>query len=1100
MPVPPSVLPEAETRPDPGLRSRITRERATAPAGPARRPEPWRPSPGLVVASLLSLFVFGLLNWPDPDGWGDITRPLLFLDTTPSGGDMGAHVWGPAYLRDELLPSGRLTGWTPDWYAGFPAFHFYMVVPALAIIALNVGLPWYLGVPAAAIALYGARVLAGRRSSTGRWILAAGVLAAVLLIGMPYGVAFKLVSVSGLVFFPLSAWAMGRLAGAPSPVPAFLSMAAFIFLFDTNFTIYGGNVASTLAGEFAFSISLCLSLLAIGLVLRGLDDHRWRAPAAIVIALVALCHIIPVFFLVPALLLAVLATTDGPRSWVVAGMVAFALIPIAFADGTGLGIRAVAVVAAVIVMLSAMAAEPVVARRAGWLLLVGPVAILLTGFWLVPFYLREPYFNDMGWERLNDVGPAMLTVPIKIALPVAAVGFLTSLVNRERIGLIFTGTGLLGASAVANLGEGPLWNARLLPFYYLSVYVVAAVGLALVARYLAASVAEDLRRPDGRLIASAVVAGALATLIAVAMPLRIVPLGQLSASGDGSYRWLGFTNQARSLVPGWADWNYSGYEEKSAYREYHHVVTTMSGVGEDRGCGRAMWEYEKGLDRYGTPMALMLLPHWTEGCIGSMEGLYFESSATTPFHFLNQSVLSEAPSRAQRDLPYLGFDIDVGVAQLQVMGVRYYLAQSDVAIAAAREHPDLTEVTDAQPFVVFEVTGSELVAPLEAEPVVTGGRTAEEVAGPEGDAEAIARFEVGWVSQAVTFYNDPTSYASLPAEDGPEDWIRQATLGGGTGPAVEPAEVSDIAIDNDSISFSVDRTGVPVLVKVSYFPNWQVDGADGPWRIGPNLMAVVPTAEQVQLSYGRTLVDWGGQALTLFGLLALVGLGLVDRGRFSRSRTPGPDPVHAAVTEAGLAGLGLADEDGAERIGPPAPIGVDDRSPRPYRPDRRLVGEAGSAPREGNGAEHTGWFSAGQGAVAAPRSTTAEAGNGADAAKPSPTPDRSGAGEAIDASVGGEPPSALAAARAADKPDDGGGDLAEHGADGLADGIAEDASDAVAEEAAQPLDAVEGREAVERPDDPAPDGDPPDAGGPEPTGDDPDPPVTGRADPGPGRS
>src|SRR5689334_16991727 len=45
----------------------------------------------------------------------------LFSDTTPTGGDMSAHVWGPAFLRDHLLPKGRLSGWSPDWYAGFPA-------------------------------------------------------------------------------------------------------------------------------------------------------------------------------------------------------------------------------------------------------------------------------------------------------------------------------------------------------------------------------------------------------------------------------------------------------------------------------------------------------------------------------------------------------------------------------------------------------------------------------------------------------------------------------------------------------------------------------------------------------------------------------------------------------------------------------------------------------------------------------------------------------------------------------------------------------------------------------------------------------------------
>ena len=87
-----------------------------------------------------------------------------------------------------------------------------------------------------------------------------------------------------------------------------------------------------------------------------------------------------------------------------------------------------------------------------------------------------------------------------------------------------------------------------------------------------------------------------------------------------------------------------------------------SEVGEEHGCGRSFWEYEKEINRYGTPMALMLLPHWTDGCIGSMEGLFFEASATTPFHFLTQVELSAAPSAAQRDLPYGGFDIDKGVA------------------------------------------------------------------------------------------------------------------------------------------------------------------------------------------------------------------------------------------------------------------------------------------------------------------------------------------------------------------------------------------------------------------------------------------------------
>ena len=67
------------------------------------------------------------------------TRSGSVSAVTPAGGDMGAHVWGPAFLRDHLLPDLRISGWTPDWYAGFPAYHFYMVVPPLLIVALDAG-------------------------------------------------------------------------------------------------------------------------------------------------------------------------------------------------------------------------------------------------------------------------------------------------------------------------------------------------------------------------------------------------------------------------------------------------------------------------------------------------------------------------------------------------------------------------------------------------------------------------------------------------------------------------------------------------------------------------------------------------------------------------------------------------------------------------------------------------------------------------------------------------------------------------------------------------------------------------------------------------
>jgi uncharacterized membrane protein len=89
-----------------------------------------------------------------------------------------------------------------------------------------------------------------------------------------------------------------------------------------------------------------------------------------------------------------------------------------------------------------------------------------------------------------------------------------------------------------------------------------------------------------------------------------------------------------------------------------------------------------------------------------------------------------------------------------------------------------------------------------------------------------------------------------------------------------PVQVTDIVQSDggDKISFHVNRTGVPVLVKVSYFPDWHATGAEGPWRSEPNLMVVVPTSKNVVLSYGSSGPGNLGALLTVFGVIALLVL------------------------------------------------------------------------------------------------------------------------------------------------------------------------------------------------------------------------------------
>ena len=389
----------------------------------------------------------------------------------------------------------------------------------------------------------------------------------------------------------------------------------------------------------------------------------------------------------------------------------------------------------------------------------------------------------------------------------------------------------------------------------------------------------------------AAVAGPLVALL-VALGVVVTPF-VLPASAMES---IGIT-PGPNQVTNWSSYNYSGYQAKTGYPEYRALIETMERVGHAYGCGQAMWQYDPSLNRFGTTQALYLLPYWSNGCIGSMEGLLFESSATTPYHFLNQAELSIAPSEAMvnTNLHYTALDVPAGIQHLQLLGVRYFMASSPTVEAAASADPSLRQVAETGPWPsdysgvatsttwkIYEVQNSPVVTGLANEPAVEAGVGASQSA---------------WLPSSASWYDDPSRWNVFLAQSGPANWPRVA-IGDPSPPQhhVATTHVTDVSETDNTVSFHVSKIGTPVLVKVSYFPNWQASGATGPYRVTPNLMVVVPTSHSVLLHYGTSPAQRVGEVLSVIGLLALVlalaGPRLLRSGRHRRaSRKTAPTPT-----------------------------------------------------------------------------------------------------------------------------------------------------------------------------------------------------------------
>jgi hypothetical protein len=401
-------------------------------------------------------------DWPRPDRWIPavvlaaatayvfwLGQPhLVFAPGSPDTTDLGGHIVALKHLIDVSLPSGHLLDWSHQWFGGYPSFYFYFPLPALVIAALTVA--------------------------------------------MPLDNAAKLVAVTAPALLPICTYVLVRSSGFPRFHGCVAALGAVTSLSLTTQYIHGGNILSSVIGEYSYALGLCLLVLYMARLARAAAGSNETVSLSVLLCATALTHLVPTMFAV--LVSGVLLTNELARRQVLVSWVA------------GFG---------------------------------------LSAFWSLPFLVRSTYMSGVSWGYAIDLSD-VLPLPILMVLgfTLAVLPALRPRLHELRLLVALGVVGLL----IHLVPQDFFAQGRALPMWYYAVYVLTGVGLAESFR--------RARAGPRRILWAAGMAALLGVSLAQAHLIRDRSAVLLSSERADSEAYGQLIDALRELPPGLLHWEH----------------------------------------------------------------------------------------------------------------------------------------------------------------------------------------------------------------------------------------------------------------------------------------------------------------------------------------------------------------------------------------------------------------------------------------------------------------------------------------------------------------------------------------------------------------
>lgn len=660
-------------------------------------------------------------------------------------------------------------------------------------------------------------------------------------------VAFKLVVAGSIVLIPLAGWIFAWAAFEKPSVAASTSICLTFFVASASYTSWGGTILTTFQGEYSYAWGLVFGMISLGLGIRAIRKRRGAPMVIVFLAITLLCHIVVFTAIAGTLTLVVLISCA-----------AHLLKP-----------RLPRFKAALAHFDSFENLTTWSALR--YAIILGAVCLGITAFWWYPAANWTELTSSHGFHQVTVVQwlGRWLHGTNAILLPLSAFGSITLIWRKSTAvlaGLAMLVVAVIGALSFPSISTIDPGHA--LPIFCYAAALLAGIGIVELFRIIRAALTRIHRLSS---TSPTWVLGITTVLVlaTVALPMAnsdYTPVKADHAGAVGSFGGKG-----------------PGLDES----QYSAIVKTMQTVGRQKGCGNTAFESTDAVLSYGGSYALSVMPYWTNGCISALTGLLTESSATALYSQYTIFIMSAQPA-----IPALppgpitpSYDFTKAATQLQELGVKYVVTYSAQSAKQARHYPGLEQVAvvprtgphntpQNSQWRIFEFKHSATVSALSYSPAVYTGKLTYRTAG------------INWWSQQ-------SNYSTVLARSGPQSWPRTSSDIKLPHKPLPSQHISAVNVQPDSVSFHVSKLGVPVQVRVSYFPNWTAGTTGQIYQATPNMMIVVPTSHNVKMVYGSappvvfaTVVSWATLVISIIAWIYFAIRRKLQRGQTTAEVAP----------------------------------------------------------------------------------------------------------------------------------------------------------------------------------------------------------------------